>query len=234
MEIEFIPSSIEVELFLEQPKPAKSYIPKWYKDIKVDNKLSFDENNNLQNIGVKNCMPFFDGISHGYIQSTWHDIHIKKNDDGTIHYIGANSSQFPQMISHRDKTTPIDFNNFYEKFEFTWIVQWVPKLPKGWSILIVPPLNHFDLPFTCTSGIIDADDFFHVKQGALPFYFKKDFEGVIPAGTPMYQMIPIKRKNWYSKIIKFDELSWMKKNAIFYGSFTKAYKNKFWKRKEFN
>lgn len=234
MEIEFIPSSLEVELFLEKPKPAKAYVPQWYKNIKANNEMSFNENNQLANLNIKNCMPFLDGLSHGYIQSTWHDIYIKKNDDGKIDYIGANAHLFPQLISKRNEYTPIDSNDLYEKDEFTWSVQWTPKLPKGWSILITSPLNHFDLPFTTTSGIIDADEFFHISSGALPFYLKKGFEGLIPAGTPMYQMIPIKRESWNSVATKFDELSWMKRRALVLNKFTKDYRHRFWKKKTFN
>ncbi len=33
MNIEFIPVSKEAELVVPPPKPAKLYVPKWYKDI---------------------------------------------------------------------------------------------------------------------------------------------------------------------------------------------------------
>ena len=147
MKIEFIPSTLDVELFLESPKPSKQYIPKWYKNIKANNELTFDENKNLINLNVKNCMPFFDGLSHGYMQSTWHDIYISKNENGDIEYTGSNTHLYPPLMSHRENGTNIESDSFYEKTEFVWFVQWIPKMPKGWSVLLVPPLNHFNLPF---------------------------------------------------------------------------------------
>ena len=32
--------------------------------------------------------------------------------------------------------------------------------------------------------------------GNVPFFIKSGFEGVIPAGTPIAQLIPIKREKW--------------------------------------
>jgi hypothetical protein len=36
MEIEWIASHQEAQLLVPMPKPAKTYIPDWYKDIKIN------------------------------------------------------------------------------------------------------------------------------------------------------------------------------------------------------
>jgi len=81
-----------------------------------------------------------------------------------------------------------------------WTSNWAWKTPKGYSMLVTHPLNGWHLPFTTMSAIIDSDKF--NGPGNIPFFLKKDFEGIIPKGTPYAQLIPIKRKKWtmvYSK-----------------------------------
>jgi hypothetical protein len=44
------------------------------------------------------------------------------------------------------------------------------------------------------SAIVDSDKFY--GSGNIPFFLKADFEGTIEKGTPIAQLIPIKRKSW--------------------------------------
>ena len=37
-----------------------------------------------------------------------------------------------------------------------------------------------------------------MARGNLPFFLKSGFEGIIPAGTPIYQILPYKREDWQS------------------------------------
>jgi len=53
-----------------------------------------------------------------------------------------------------------------------------------------------DLPFQTLSGIVDCD--VHPNSVFVPFFLKKDFEGIIPAGTPIMQLLPFKRESWES------------------------------------
>ena len=36
--------------------------------------------------------------------------------------------------------------------------------------------------------------------GLMPFFLKKGFEGIVPAGTPYVQIIPFKREDWEMEI----------------------------------
>ena len=80
---------------------------------------------------------------------------------------------------------------------FHWYPNWAPSLPKGYSALYVSPINRFDLPFTTVAGIIDNDKM--DTPGLMPFFLKKGFTGIIPAGTPYVQIIPFKRDDWESE-----------------------------------
>jgi hypothetical protein len=230
MKIEFIPASKEVELLVEPPRPAKLLIPDWYKkSIPFDFKKPVFENNQIANTGVKMCMPFFDATSGGYIQKTWTDIHIEPQDDGSVDYRYA---QYPEILGHRDKVS-VDIGSGYYNVEFIWKRQWTVRLPKNYSILITHPHNRLDLPFTTLSGLVDSDKFYHTSIGSIPFYIKKEFKGFIPAGTPMYQIIPVKRESWESEIVEFNEVDNLKLNHKIKSKFYGAYREMFWTKKEY-
>jgi hypothetical protein len=231
MNIEFIAASKDAEIFVPHPKPAKLYAPKWYKDIKQDKGINTDLNGDAVDSGaLKRCMPFLDGLTSGYIQETWTDIHIKR-ENGLINYTYPLG---PEIINIRDSVS-IDISDIYYPLEFIWKIMWFPKLPKGWSMLFTSPTNRLDLPFTSLTGVMDSDHFNHASPngGNYPFYVHRDFEGIIPAGTPMYQMIPIKRERWESSALDFNLDESLRKMSEIKKFIYNGYKNKFWQKKEY-
>jgi hypothetical protein len=93
-------------------------------------------------------------------------------------------------------------------------------------------LNRFDLPFTTTSGIMDSDSY--STSGNLPFFIKKGFTGVIPAGTPIAQLIPIKRTSWTS-VPNNNGLQYLENlQGETVRSEGKSYKKLFWTRKSYD
>jgi hypothetical protein len=71
---------------------------------------------------------------------------------------------------------------------------WGIQPPKGYGALLTHPINRYDLPFSTTSGYVDFDEY--PLPGNVSFHVKDNFEGVIPAGTPLMSIIPIKREAW--------------------------------------
>jgi hypothetical protein len=231
LKIEFIPANKNVEIYVDRPLSAKKFIPDWYKNTLVFNEKNvfFDEKNNeITNLGLKKCMPFIDSLTCGYIQSTWCDIYINCSDDK----IEIRSSTGPKIIIAREKNN-LEIPVFFHNIEFAWKNQWLPKLPDKYSILLTHPLNRYDLPFQTLSGIIDSDKFYHTPNGNFPFFLKKEFSGFIPAGTPMYQLIPFKRENWESSIISYSEKI-EKEYGKSFKKFFGFYKNNFWNKKQYN
>ena len=229
MKIEFIPSDEYVELIVSPPKPAKEYIPKWYREHKNINqvdKLYFKEDGDMIKT-MKECMPFFDSFNTGYIQETWTDINIGyKNGQITYNYpLGPNILELRNYAS-------VKVSDDYGPEEFAWCTPWIPKLPKGYSVMVTQPLNHFN-SFTTLTGIIDSDTFYHTPFGRIPFYIKKGFTGTIPAGTPMFQFIPIKRESWTLKTIGYNFKEQTRRDAKIRRNFIGSYKNMFWNKKEY-
>jgi hypothetical protein len=234
----FQPSSEEAQVLIQKPLSAKKYIPDWFKSIKpVDkNKPLFKENGMQINTNVKMCMPFLDTFTTGYIQETWSDLYIdvRDNDEGNL-IVEVSFPVGPEMVSYRHKTTQVAITEEYIPIEFTWLQHWVPVLPDGYSMLYTHPLNRLDLPFTSLSGIVDHDLYNHELSGAYPFFLKKEFNRtIIPAGTPMFQMIPIKRESWDSDSTNFDLHESMRKKNFIRKKIFDGYRDMFWQKKEYN
>lgn len=230
MKIEFYPSSKDVELLVPPPKPAAHYIPKWYRDVPKfsDKNIEFDEGGGVKGLNIKSCVPFLDAMLNGYIQETWQDVAINISDDG----VQISNLSEPTIVSMREKTNAPVGNGYYPA-EFIWKVPWIPKVPKGWSVMYVTPLNHLELPFVTGTGIQDSDNFYHGPFGNYPFYIKKGFSGIIPKGTPMFQIVPIRRESWESSTLPWDEEDQKRRSSILNTKFYGVYKSIFHVKKEF-
>lgn len=232
--IEFVQNQANLYLKTDSPAPAKNFVPEWFKKQPAFNhkKPVFNHLGAVINKGIKMCMPFTDSLITGYIQTTWTDIWIEKREDGVVMFSYASE---PKIMDSREHSF-IETNGSYYDIEFVWKMHWSFSLPKGYSLLLTHPLNRLDLPFTTLSGIVDDQGitFAALEGGNLPFYLKKDFEGMIPKGTPMYQVIPFKREDWQSNVRDFNEKEYVKNSSKTNSKFWGYYKDNFWKRKKYD
>lgn len=230
----FNPCSKIAELSVPPPKPAEHYTPRWFKQIKPFSTPSpkFCSQTASTNQTVKKCMPFSDSFDMGYIQETWEDIWIEKNESETNFYFPSG----PQIMSSRGPHGHVGFPEVEEYIptQFTWHPPWWLELPPGYSCIVTHPLNHDDLPFHTFAGIVDSDTY-HIppQKGNIPFLLKKNFCGMIKKGTPMYQIIPFKRENWESSFNEYDgdrqTTIQMKIRQYFWDGYRKLH----WKKKQF-
>ena len=220
--IDFFPISELAQEYVPAPKSAKYYIPSWYKNFGKQ-----EEDTPISQL--KKCVPFIDSLTHGYIQETWSDIIVERDKENNLIIIDDSN---PKMIKRRSEVSPKIYDTFYP-IEFIWQLQWKPILPDGWSVMLTHPLNRLDLPFSTLTGIIDADTYSHGTTANFPFYINDNFKGIIPAGTPMYQMILIKRSDWKSNILKYNKQEIDKKLNEVKNHFPGAYRKLFWQKKKF-
>jgi hypothetical protein len=215
---------------LGQPIPIKKLLPEWYRTSETTI-LSPD---GTEASGLKRCVPFLDALISGYALVTPVDIFISETDSGELK-IGWNSpDEFVDFIHERPKESAANLPRpaGHHPNHLAWRGTWGIKTPKGWSLLVTHPLNRFDLPFTTTSGIMDSDSY--STGGNLPFFIKKGFTGVIPAGTPIAQLIPIKRASWTS-VPNNKGLQYLENlQGETVRSEGKSYKKLFWTRKNYD
>jgi hypothetical protein len=230
--IKFIPITKNVELFGQSPVPSNTTIPKWYKQISPfankDKELKFPTERLAPNVTVKKCMPFFDALTTGYMFVLDDDVFVDEDNGQPI--IRWRSDE-TIVTSH----TPDQFDGFiipeeYHHLIAKWHNDWEIKVPKGYSVYFTHPSNRFDLPFHTLSGIVDCDKY---EIGVhFPFILKKGFKGIIEKGTPVCQLIIVKREKWKSIKEKFNEESVYIKHRKFNSSFSGAYKN-FYREKKY-
>lgn len=233
----FVPKDNDAVDFVTPPKSAAAYIPNWYKNIPPfhDDKNSFSKHTPAQPT-AKKCIPFLEGFTTGYIQETWCDIHIEPElESGKILPLKYSWAGRVKPISTRMENNAVHDllpkKEEYYPIELQWHTQWEPKLPKGWSALYTHPLSRYDLPFFTLSGVIETDKY--PIPGPIPFYIKKGFSGTIPVGTPMYQVIPIKREDWESISLNVGDIDTdiiiQNVRRFFY----EGYKKMIWERKNY-
>lgn len=211
------------------PRPTKQTIPEWYKRAES----TFVEADGSESAGLKKCMPYVDVMMAGYVLVLPVDIHVKRLDNGelNISYDQTSLGEFiherPAALGH---TMPRPYG--FAPNHLAYRSHWGWKAPKGFSILVTHPFNRVDLPFHTVSALMDSDEFF--PPGNIPFFIREDFEGTIPAGTPIAQLLPVKREDW--KMIQNDQS--LTGKAAYQSKLARdpryGYKKVMWHRKEYN
>jgi len=220
-----------LEHYQDSIVPTKKYIPEWYKKIpKWKNNQMFNENMET-NPTIKLCMPFLDCFTTGYVIVLPYDIHVSKNEDQPTISWPVSVKNPPGIRKNVADEKLIPYGHY--PVEFTWNYCVSYKIPKGYSALFTHPLNRNELPFTTISGIIDGGIVMSA-HGNAPFYIKKNFEGIIPRGTPIAQLILFRQENWKSKKIngltKIGEMQNSLGQNVFFG----WYKKTFWTSKKYD
>lgn len=227
--IEFICEDESVDFF-EKPFPSSKRIPEWYKKLTthVNNDRIFE--NGTSKGTVKKCMPVFDAMTAGYYITFPCDVSVTRNPDGTPKFDWP--IQFKMVHEHaREQASTLSIPEGYGEQFLKWSNPWIVKVPKGWSVLFTQPMHRDDLPFSILPGVVDADGFKLSVQ--FPFLLKKDFVGVIPAGTPMAQVIPFKRAEWEAKYTTL-EPGKRNKNLEHHSIYLEnRYKRTFWNKKTY-
>ena len=236
MIVEWIPQSQYASDYIDPPKPARNYLPDWFKNLPPfvgghTPSITCEQADSTE----KQCMPLLDTFSAGYIQEAWCDISVRVGNDGKISIKSAN--QHTEIVKSRggpNRIIPRDNQYYYDPDNhLNWWTHWEPRTPKGWSTYYSHPFNHYDLPFRTVDGIIDTDEWW--IGGSVPFLLKNGFEGIIPKGTPLYQMVFFKRENWKSEVLNYEDIEKerMKLHKKIFSHFYGGYKKHSWSKKTY-
>lgn len=194
------------------PVPARINVPKWYKEISMFNASNSYKDARVLNSGtgidgsalsLKTCGPFYDAFVSGYHYIMPEDVTVKLNEKG----IPTFAWQSNNFIINRLPNIELPIPPFHHPIAYSFRMAYGVKLPPGYSLLVTPPMNRYDLPYTVPFGIVDADTKFAPID--IRFFLKRDFEGVIRKGTPLFQVMPFKRDSWEMEVnqeITFDEM----------------------------
>ena len=225
--IEFINFS-DVENLLP-PTPTSKMLPQWYKDIESylpESKKEVMEKDGNKQSTIKKCVPVFDSLTAGYFFVTGADLEItQENGIPLFTWACLDMIKFHplQQLSNYPGAGP----HAVPKLNNSWGY----KTPKGYSCLFIPPMNR-DNEIVVLPAIVDTDTFNHPVN--FPFLLKNpNYEGLIPKGTPIVQIIPFKRDGWRNKVIQKDFKARSKIEYILNSVFRDGYRNNFWQKKEY-
>ena len=175
------------------PKPAKHFVPKWFKDIPSASPMS-----------VKMCPSFPDYFSQGYIIPMWSDVKLKYVKETMQWNWQTTIDKFPWDIHSNnqfiDHTRPT-FSGVEGQFVFKAYCPWKIITPPGWSVLQLPLFYHFNQELSIMPGIIDTDIHHDINQQVL--YHGDGKEIKINRGDPFVLYIPFKRSNKLKHEIRY-------------------------------
>ena len=196
MKIKFIASGDHVLEVRERPFPASEMLPDWWKDMPAFSNGKYDINP-YSTVTGKKCFPLLDSLTAGYIIPLWSDLLVTRDKDNNqivkwaVNQPVVDTWPLTQSASYQ---IPEGFAKTVYKYYHGWIIE----TPKNYSCLVIHPVGYQNLPIRAITGVIDTDK---LKTHAnAPFVIKENFQGIIPKGTPMAQVIPFKRDNWKMEI----------------------------------
>lgn len=218
------------------PKPASDFIPNWYKDLdSYMNKEKKPLGDGNTSGTIKRCMPVFDVITSGYIITTYVDIFVsqKPKDKDNPNELSP-WYEWPMLDAigfhpiEQAPTYPKNLGLPFPKFINPWSI----KTPPGYSTMFIPPVHRENI-FTILPGVVDTDTYIAPVNFPMMLTDEK-FEGLVPAGTPIAQVLPFKRDLWTLKIGGKEELVEQSKDAVRVKSrFFDSYKSFYRQKKEY-
>jgi hypothetical protein len=217
------------------PIPASKTLPDWYKNL---DSYFFGEKKPVGDGAVpttaKRCMPLFDSMASGYIISTHTDFWVSQRPDETGNpHPYYEWPSFEVLGFHKKEQLPEHPDGEGHRITYPkWHNAWGIETPPGYSCLFIPPL-HRETPIVALPGVVDTDTY--TAPVNFPFVLKDPkMEGLIPAGTPIIQVIPFKREAWQMELGTGKDLENAKKvSSKLRIKFFDSYKTQFRQPKEY-
>jgi hypothetical protein len=179
------------------PVPGVKNVPEWYKNMETS--FAKDKTNThevRESQTIKRCMPVLDAITAGYV--------MKLHSDLTV----INKDGVPSFEWAHDSADLVTFHPAYQLMNYKELKllhgapklrnPWSIKTPSGYSCLFIPPTHRPASGIKILEGLVDTDNYTNSVQ--FPFLLDEGFEGTIPAGTPIVQVIPFKRSSFRMEI----------------------------------
>jgi hypothetical protein len=197
--------SSELLPLLPRPIPAALGLPDWFKALP---QKAFNPTLGEEMHGIKKCPPVIDAMTYGFLIPLAMDLSLQ-NGRMTWNFDvpkGLVTEYALSPVSFHDPSqvagTPFfDDDCYIVKFNNFWTIQ----TPPGYSLLFTHPINRPDLPFTTITGLVDCDTFHDVPIHFPAHWHDKNFNGVLPKGTPVAQCLPVKRDSLAAHFEVFTE-----------------------------
>jgi len=233
--VTFSPDSPTGAIDFNLPSPSAKNIPEWYKNIpqflaRTPLKATILPDSSAVNSTIKRCTPFLDAMTSGYMFTTSVDIDVQYQEKGSPFLRWRNNATYITLHAS-DQHPGLPVPRGYHSQVYKWENDWQINTPKGYSLLCTHLFNRLDLPFYTLTGFVDTDNWNVPIQ--FPFFIQEGFYGVIPEGTPVAQLIPVKREEWRSEHQPYNEERSLRLNHSFLKKIERSYKTNWWVKKTY-
>jgi hypothetical protein len=179
---------------IPRPYPAVKEVPDWFRALPSET-----EGQAATSRTVKNCPPFLEAMTCGYILPAATDLVLSLDEAGEFY--GQCRDLNLLQIHRADQVKGAPF----EKSPVLKIMNpWLVRTPPGYSTLFLPPLNRFELPLVPLAGLVETDTFYREVNFPAILSIAPGTTLEVPRGTPLVQMIPIKREAFQAEFVATD------------------------------
>lgn len=159
-------------------------------------RTAFSDTHQAEVRTVKQCPPFVDAMSHGFVIPLPCDVQVT---GGVLSW----DWDYPPLSIGSHPRSPLSFHApaqatgtpFFNpdvavvKFNSFWTIELEP----GYSLFATHPINRADLPFRTLTGLVNSDKFTDVGVLFPAQWVDPEFVGVLRRGTPVAQCFPVER-----------------------------------------
>ncbi len=185
------------------PTPAVLAVPPWYKDATptIDHTpwgVDLDDQGMVSGSSprstFKNCVPFLDAMSLGYVLPLWNDF-IYEFKNGRTYFSWPGEMQLVNSHPKWQTEGVPAAEKALDQSGYKFVSPWTIQTPKGYSCLFTMPFNHFEDRFGIATGVVDTD-VYHNNVSFPFFWLAEGTSGTIQLGDPLVQVIPFKREDY--------------------------------------
>jgi hypothetical protein len=213
------------ESIFPRPYPANREIPEWFKAMPSEAEA---QGKSMRT--VKNCPPFIEAMTCGYIIPLVVDLSLSRDSAGGFHgeANGAN-------ILHIHRPAQVKGAPFENLPVLKILNPWLIRTPPGYSTLFLPVLNRFQIPLFPLAGLVETDVFYREVNFPAVLTIAPGATLRLPRGTPLVQVIPIRRDEFQSEFVPPDveKYNAMNEQTRDLPENYNFYKDNFWRKKSY-
>lgn len=203
---------------IPHPFPASRHVPDWFKRMPTDY-----ENGGM----LKRCPPFLEAMTAGYLIPLPVDLQLEMDNSGEVKAY-CEHQVVSGHFAAQYKGAPFEDRRVI-KFHNPWII----VTPPEYVCLITAPVNRFEIPLMALTGIVETGQYYKEVQLPVVCMLAPGQRFVAARGTPIIQVIPMRREAWTSEMKLLDEPRRAKQQELVERE-QHAYKDHIWKKLQFD
>ena len=218
--IEFLCPQAIVDKF-PPPYPAKEHLPDWLKAMPMD-RVGMGGPGPYDGT-VKRCPPFLEAMTAGYIIPLPCEVYFAVDASGKF------TAKAPHDLISSHGYAQYQGAPFEKKMVLKFRNPWIVRTPPGYSCMFTAPINRYEIPFTPLTGVVETDTYYNEVNIPTLCHLKLGSSITLPAGTPIFQVIPFQREEWTRQLGTRDEER-RKASTEEFKQNVHAYREKYWQK----